>query len=131
MGMEITKKEMASRMSTNVRTEKSPVLKVMPLFIKNLAMKAAYNAVGERKSCLNLSNLGVITLPEAMRPFIHRMDFLIGSQSTTPFACAMLSYNGTVYLNFTRNIRQSKLELYFYEQLRREGIHIKVESNRR
>ena len=43
----------------------------------------------------------------------------------------MLSYGGTVYLNFTRNIRQSKLELYFYEQLRQEGIHVKVESNRR
>lgn len=131
MGMEITKKEMASRISTNVRSERSPVLKVMPLFIKNLAMKAVYNAVGERKSCINLSNLGVVTLPEAMRPFVRRMDFLIGAQSTTPFACAMLSYGGTVYLNFTRNIRQSKLELYFYEQLRQEGIHVKVESNRR
>ena len=60
MGAQITPKEMASRLTTNVRSEKSPILKIMPLFIKNIAMKAVYNAVGERKSCINLSNLGVI-----------------------------------------------------------------------
>jgi len=131
MGVEITKKEMASRMTTNVRSEQSPILKVMPLFIKNLAMKAVFNAVGERKSCLNLSNLGVVRIPEVMRPFVRRMDFLIGAQCQTPYACAMLTYDNTMYINFTRNIRESKLELYFYEQLRAHGIHIKAESNRR
>lgn len=131
MGVEITKKEMSSRMTTNVRSEQSPILKVMPLFIKNLAMKAVFNAVGERKSCLNLSNLGVVRIPEVMRPFVRRMDFLIGAQCQTPYACAMLTYDNTMYINFTRNIRESKLELYFYEQLRAHGIHIKAESNRR
>lgn len=131
MGAEVTAKEMASRMSTNVRSEKSPILKIMPLFIKNLAMKAVYNAVGERKSSINLSNLGVLKLPEAMRPYVRHFDFLIGPQATTPFACTALTWEDTLYLNFTRNIRESKLELYFYEQLRAQGIAVLAESNRR
>ena len=131
MGAQITPKEMASRLTTNVRSEKSPILKIMPLFIKNIAMKAVYNAVGERKSCINLSNLGVIALPQIMRPFVRRFDFLIGPQATIPFACTALTWGDTLILNFTRNIRESKLELYFYEQLRALGISVRAESNRR
>lgn len=39
-------------------------VKIMPLFIKNFAMKMVFNAIGERKSCLSLSNLGRVELPE-------------------------------------------------------------------
>ena len=49
--------------------------------MKNLAMKAVFDAVGECKSCLCLSNLGNVRLPEAMAPYIARMDFIIGVQA--------------------------------------------------
>ena len=50
---------------------------------------------------------------------------------STPFACTALTWGNTLYLNFTRNIRESRLELYFYEQLRAQGIAVLAESNRR
>lgn len=59
---------MRAKFAANVASEKSPVLRVMPLFIKNIAMKAVFDAVGECKSCLCLSNLGNVQLPEAMAP---------------------------------------------------------------
>ena len=58
----------------------------MPLFVKNLAMKMVFDAVGERKSCLCLSNLGNVRLPEAMVPYVRRMDFIIGVQAVAPTA---------------------------------------------
>lgn len=68
MGTESTAKQMSAKIATNVSSEQVLLLKIMPLFIKNLAMKAAFDAVGERKSCLCLSNLGNVRLPESMRP---------------------------------------------------------------
>lgn len=62
MGMELTAKRMGARITTNVNSEKSLFVKIMPLFIKNFAMKMVFNAVGERKSCLSLSNLGRVEL---------------------------------------------------------------------
>ena len=56
MGLENNTHTLRAKFAANVASEKSPVLKVMPLFIKNIAMKAVFNAVGERKSCLCLSN---------------------------------------------------------------------------
>ena len=64
MGLENNTHTLRAKFAANVASEKSPVLKVMPLFIKNIAMKAVFNAVGERKSCLCLSNLGAVELPE-------------------------------------------------------------------
>lgn len=68
MGLENNTHTLRAKFAANVASEKSPVLKVMPLFIKNIAMKAVFNAVGERKSCLCLSNLGAVELPEVMAP---------------------------------------------------------------
>ena len=56
MGLENNPHTMQAKFAANVASERSPVLRVMPLFVKNLAMKLVFDAVGERKSCLCLSN---------------------------------------------------------------------------
>ena len=131
MGMDVTPKQMSARIATNVNSEKSPILKIMPLFIKNAAMKAVFNAVGERKSCLCMSNLGAVRLPEQMRPYIARMDFIIGVQARAPHNCGIVSYGDTMYINLIRNTREPELESHFFAALRQLGLHVKVESNQR
>ena len=81
MGLENNRRTMRAKFAANVASERSPILRVMPLFIKNIAMKAVFDAVGECKSCLCLSNLGRVELPEVMVPYIARMDFIIGVQA--------------------------------------------------
>ena len=131
MGMEVTAKQMSTKIATNVNSEKSPILKVMPLVVKNAAMKAVFDAVGECKSCLCMSNLGLVKLPEIMRQYVTRMDFIIGVPSKTAYNCALLSYGGTIYLNLVRSIIEPELEMHFYKVLRELGVHVKVESNER
>ena len=129
MKLSITEKEMRSRITTNVNSEKSFIVKIMPLFLKNIVMKAVYNAVGEKKSCLSLSNLGNVRLPEGMEEYVSRMDFILGTQATTMYNCGMLSYNGTLYINFVRKCNEPILESAFYEVLRDNGVKIRIESN--
>ncbi len=130
MGVGITKKEMTARMTKNVNSEKAMILRVMPLFVKNIAMKMVYNAVGEKKACLDMSNLGLVTVPEEMKRYVERMDFIIGPLPETPYNCAVVTYNGQVNISIVRSVRKPELELAFFEQLRDLGIHVKVESNR-
>lgn len=131
MGMEVTAKQMSTKIATNVNSERSLMLKVMPLFVKNAAMKAVFDSVGECKSCLGMSNLGAVKLPEAMRPYIRRMDFIIGVPAKAPYNCALLSYGGTLNINIVRSIQEAELEMHFYQVLREQGLHVKVESNQR
>ena len=129
MGLEVTPKQMSMKIATNVGSERVFALKITPLFLKNIVMKAVFDAVGERKSCLTLSNLGAVTLPEVMLPYVERIDFILGAQATGPYNCGVISFRDTLYINFTRNIREPNLEAHFFAVLRDMGIPVEVESN--
>ena len=101
----------------------------MPLFIKNFAMKMVYSAVGEKKASICMSNLGVVQLPEVMKKYVERVDFVLGVQATSPVNCGVLSYNGKLYVNFVRGIKEPDLERHFFTALRKMNIHVLVESN--
>ena len=131
MGLENNRRTMRAKFAANVAGERSPILRVMPLFIKNIAMKAVFDAVGECKSCLCLSNLGRVELPEVMVPYVQRMDFIIGVQARAPHDCGVVTWGDTVYINCIRSIQEPELEYRFYRVLHRLGLPVKVESNQR
>ncbi len=130
MGLEVNAKHMSTMIAANVTSERIFAVKIMPLFVKNLVMKAVFNAVGERKSCLSLSNLGAVTMPDEMMPYVERMDFILGIQATAPYNCGVLSLGDTLYINFIRNIKEPELEYHFHCVLRDMGLQAQVESNR-
>lgn len=129
MALDVTPKQMSARIATNVKSERVFLLKITPLFIKNLVMKAVFLAVGERKSCLCLSNLGQVTLPREMEAYVERLDFILSSQAMSPHNCGVLSYKDTLYVNFTRNIVEPNLEREFFLVLREMGLPVEVQSN--
>ncbi len=129
MGLEVNAKFMSTRIATNVGDERLLAVKLMPLFVKNIVMKMVFDAVGERKSCLSLSNLGAVKLPEIMKPYIDRIDFILGVQASAPYNCGVVSYGDTLYINFIRNTKEPTLEARFHGVLRDMGIPVTVESN--
>lgn len=129
IALDVTPKQMSARIATNVKSEQVFLLKITPLFIKNLVMKAVFLAVGERKSCLCLSNLGQVTLPREMEAYVERLDFILSSQAMSPHNCGVLSYKDTLYVNFTRNIVEPNLEREFFLVLREMGLPVEVQSN--
>ncbi|MBR4949748.1 MAG: hypothetical protein IKZ25_03115 [Clostridia bacterium] len=130
MGLEVTPKNMASVIATNVNDEKNLLLRIVPLPIKNIVMKAVFNSVGEKKSCLSLSNLGAVKLPEIMMEYVKRIDFILGVQAAAPYNCGVISFKDTLYVNFIRNIKEPDLERHFFAVLREMGARVTVESNR-
>lgn len=129
MGLDLNGKYLASKFTANVRSEQLKILRIMPLFVKNFAMKLVYSAVGERKASICISNLGVVELPDEMKCHIKRIDFVLGVQATTPVNCGVLSYDGKLVINFVRNIKESDLERNFFTTLRKMGLHVFIESN--
>ena len=130
MGAEFTAKHMSCVIATNVNDERNPLVRLIPLPLKNAVMKAVFDSVGERKSCLSLSNLGQIKIPEAMARYVSRFDFILGTQAAAPYNCGMLSYGDTICINFIRNIQDAELERHFHALLREMGLPTVVQSNR-
>ena len=129
LALENTPKQMSMKIETNVRSERSMIVKVMPLFIKNIVMKAVFNTVGERKSFLSVSNLGAVKLPAEMAEYVQRMDFILGVQATAPYNCGIISYGKTMYMNFIRSIREPELEKAVGDVLRKLDVAFRVEGN--
>lgn len=129
MGLDLNAKHLSAKFTSNVRSERIKLLRIMPLFIKNFAMKLVYSAVGEKKASICMSNLGVVTLPTEMTKHIDRMDFVLGVQATSPVNCGILSYNGRLIVSFVRSIKESELERRFFTTLRKMGVNVYIESN--
>lgn len=131
MGLECTAKHMSCVIATNVNDERNPFVRLIPLPVKNAVMKAIFDSVGEKKSCLSLSNLGQVKIPDAMGQYVERFDFILGVQAAAPYNCGMLSYGDTIYINFIRNIQEPELERHFHAVLQELGLPAMVESNQK
>jgi len=126
-----TPQNMAGMIAANVRPQQNTLLRLAPVFVKDFVMDLVYRHSGECGGCLNISNLGVLVLPEVMRPYIARMDFIIGPQRSYPHNCSVLSCGDKTYVNMIRSIRESELERRFFSRLVELGLAVDIESNRR
>ncbi|MGI6608507.1 MAG: hypothetical protein ACOX1F_05980 [Erysipelotrichaceae bacterium] len=127
---EITPQNMASRIAANVNPQKNIILQAAPLPIKRLVLGFVYHKSGVLTSCLNISNLGVITLPKEMDPFIKRIEFIISPQKNNINNCSVSSYKNHTYININRNIVESELERIFFSRLVELGLPVTIECNR-
>lgn len=131
MQLQITPKRMAAMIATNVGDEKPFLLRATPLFLKNIVMKMIFDAVGEKKTCFSLSNLGVVVTPPAFSAYVERLDFVLGVQSNGPYNTSLITYNGQMNLNVIRNIKEPLLERELHRVLKEQGLRVRVESNAR
>lgn len=131
MDLEVTPKFMSTMIATNIASERLLAVRLVPLFLKNIIMKAVFDTVGERKSCLSMSNLGAVKLPAVMEPYVERLDFILGRQASAPYNCGILSYGDTLCINFTRGTRKPLLEQAFFQVLQEMDLPVTVQSNQR
>ena len=94
-------------------------------------MKTIFTLVGEKKSTLSISNLGLVKLPKIMEEYVDRLDFVLSVQSSAPYNAGMLSYKDGLNLSIIRNIKEPRLEKALYDVFKENNIHVKVESNDR
>lgn len=127
----VTPQQMAASIAANVQPSQMFITKIMPLFIKNFALRLVYSNVGESKGTLNISNLGRTSLPEEMIPYVRYLDFTIGPQATYYHNCSVACFKGTVRINLIRNVLESDLERLFLTKLVELGLEVTVESNER
>ncbi len=129
IGLDATPRKMAMLIASNVNSEKSLFVKLIPLFLKNIILRAIFFVNGERKSCLSLSNLGSVSVPDEMCGYIQHMDFVMGVKATSPYNCGVISFGDKLRVNFVRKTQEPQLEMAFFRVLQDFGIAAEVSSN--
>lgn len=126
----INDKLLRGDITTNAATQRNPVIRVVPLFIKDIVVRTFYTKVQDRNSSAGLTNMGALKVPEGMKPYIERFDIYMGQPFSRRTNCAIISFGDVLTVNFASSIIEADVERYFFRRLVQDGIHVKIESNR-
>lgn len=117
MKQRLTKEHLSGLVKAHVDAQTSLLFRMIPRAVKYFAFKAGYAFFGESNSSITFTNLGVVNLPEAMHPYISKIDCYLSPRTGSPYNCAMITYRDQVSINFSRYNHKKELEELFYERL--------------
>lgn len=126
---EINKDYLMKNINANVLAQKNIFVRLLPLYVKELALKYSFNTYGERLFSTAFSNLGVLKVPDEMKEFVTGYEVMIGRAKLNSLNVAVCSYNGTATITFTRRIQQSNVEKVFFRKLAELGVEVELYSN--
>ena len=126
----INDKFLRGDITTNAATQQNPFIRIVPLFIKDFVVRFFYTKVQDKNSSAGLTNMGALKVPEDMKPFIERFDIYMGQPFSSRTNCAIASFEDILTINFASSIKEADVEQLFFCKLVKDGIHVKIESNR-
>jgi hypothetical protein len=110
-------KRLAAIVAYNVKTQASPLFRVIPRGLKCAAMRVAYKYFGESNSSITLTNLGSFRLPVEMAPHVERLHVTLTPRAGSPYNCGVLGMDDTLAITLSRFHPQPELEDLFFDKL--------------
>lgn len=119
--------EINTKLSFTSLMDKMKFLRYMPLILKGLISRIGRNFPGKSKQTMIISNLGIIKFGGF--DYVKDFSFALNSSHKSPKNMSILSYNDRTYINFTRKVINTKLEMNFFRTLSEMGMDVDVMSN--
>ncbi len=129
IAMGLTKEKLDKLIHDNVKTEKNFFIKIVPLFLKDLIMRAIYSRIGETLQTVNFSNIGKANLPNGVEKYVKKITFCIAPTFSCGHQTGVVGFNDKVFITFARNYVETGIEKSFVRQLTASGIQTKVYGN--
>lgn len=123
-------KQLNSMMTANMGLERNPIMRAMPLFIKDLGIGISFFFTAEQTTTALLTNLGSIKLPDDMEEYVERAMLMAGPGVLNGARLGAVSYKNVFAVTFANLYENNDIERDFFTMLVKEGLHVKIESNR-
>lgn len=128
MDEKIVREKLEETISYNVSNEKKWYVRIIPLFIKWLALGVIFRR-NDRAHTITLSNIGPIAVDEEYRDDIEQFHLLIGVSERQNAKCGVCAYGQDVMITFTTVFGDSRLQDRFFSKLEADGIPVEIETN--
>lgn len=119
-----------SLMTQNMKLERNPVTKHLPLVIKDLGVAVGFLITAEQTTSTLISNLGPIRLPESVEKHVEKVYLFTGPGLVNGARCGVASLGDKLVFTFSNCYKESDIEREFFTRLVKMGVHVKIESNR-
>jgi NRPS condensation-like uncharacterized protein len=130
MKLHTNRQELRSTITQNVRLTQNPFVRVIPMSLKMLLMAKSYRIQAVNPYSCTLTNVGPFRVPDEMAPHIETMEVILGQAVVPRPHCAAISYGNTMEITFAGTQKQTDTEREFFRFLVRQGIPVRIESNR-
>lgn len=121
----LTPESLGRRINKLASLENNYLLRLIPLVIKNLILKIAYT-LADSSYTSTLSNVGIINMPEDIKPYINSFDVFV---STSKIQACVCSFENTLRVSFTSAFASTEIQRRFFKSLTDMGIPVTIESN--
>lgn len=128
--LNINRQQMQAALTGNVKFTTNRLLQIVPIVLKNPVMSLGYHLAGVRPYSGTYTNPGPFYVPKEMEPHIRHMEVILGQATMPRPHCASISYGDVMEITFAGTMQESDTEREFFRFLVRDGISVKVESNR-
>lgn len=125
---QINRDHLENLFAYNVSNEKNFILRAVPLFIKNLAIRYVYynSALANTTTVTNIGNVQIRKEYEEYIESFHAMLSMSKGQNIKGTIC---SYRDTLVFTITSNLADSSVQRGFFRRLSDDGISVKIETN--
>jgi hypothetical protein len=125
---QVNKENLEKLFSYNVSNEKNLVIRAVPLFVKNIAMKSVYKK-SARANTTTITNLGIIKVADEYRDYIERFHVVLSMSKGQNIKGGVCSYGDTLVFTFSAAIKDTAVQREFFRHMSGEGISVAVETN--
>jgi NRPS condensation-like uncharacterized protein len=125
---QINKENLEKLFSYNVSNEKNFIIRAVPLFIKNIAIKSVYKK-SARANTTTITNLGMIKVVDEYRDYIDKFHVVLSMSKGQNIKGGVCSYGDTLVFTFSASIRDTEVQKEFFRHMTGEGISVAVETN--
>ena len=112
----------------NVSNEKNLMLRAVPLFVKNIAIKSVYQTSALANST-TITNIGTIQVREEYQPYVDKFHAFLSMSKGQSIKGCICSYQGTLVFTFSSTLTDVSIQRAFFRRLAQEGIDVAIETN--
>jgi hypothetical protein len=126
MTLQVDRRELSRQVSRNVRAQRNPFIRIMPLFLKDRLLLFIRKWLGERLYSGVLTNIGRIDVPEEIIPHVSEFGLMLGPNPSMKSSCAVLSYKDNLSISLGSVIESRETERLFFSHITGEGVRVIV-----
>ncbi len=123
-------KHLAVMFAGNLAIEKNPFMRFIPIVIKDLAVGITFAFAAEKTTTSVFTNVGVVKVPDEMMQHIESFILMPSPGKLNGARVGAASIGNIMSITFANMYKDTDVEREFFRFLVKQGIPVKIESNK-
>jgi hypothetical protein len=125
---QMDKENLEKILSYNVSNEANKLLRPIPLFIKNIAIKQVYNATADCTTS-TVTNVGRVEIRAPYEPYVEHFYAMLSMSKGQNMKAAVASFKDTMVITFSTILADISIIKRFFSCLKADNVDAAIETN--